>query len=62
VFVGSDGGVLYALDAVTGGERWRNETGGIPIYSSPEVTPDGRCVQGGLVRALPLERLHKGEV
>jgi hypothetical protein len=36
VFVGSDDGRLYALDATTGAERWRFEVGG-EVYASPAV-------------------------
>ena len=36
VYVGSDDGHLYALDATTGAERWRFEVGG-DVYSSPAV-------------------------
>ena len=36
VYVGSDDGHLYALEATTGAERWRFEVGG-EVYASPAV-------------------------
>src|SRR5947209_12231225 len=36
VYVGSDDGYLYAIDAQTGAQRWRFKTGDV-VYSSPAV-------------------------
>lgn len=46
VFVGSDDGHVYAVDAVTGDHRWQFETGG-PITSSPAVF-DGTVFVGSM--------------
>ena len=53
VYVGSEGGKLYAIDK-KGQLLWTHTTGG-PIYSSPAVTPNGRiyvCSLDGLIYAL----------
>ncbi|MFO1338366.1 MAG: PQQ-binding-like beta-propeller repeat protein [Burkholderiaceae bacterium] len=51
VYIGSDDGKLYALDAATGRQRWQHRTGG-PVSSSPAVA-------GGLVYVLSYDgRLH----
>ena len=39
VYVGSDDGNLYALDAVTGETKWSYQTGG-EVHSSPTVSRD----------------------
>jgi hypothetical protein len=44
VFVGSNDGYLYAVDADSGAQRWRAETGG-SIFSSPTVA-DGTVYVG----------------
>jgi outer membrane protein assembly factor BamB len=45
VYVGSNDGYLYALDAATGDRRWRFKTAG-PVYPSPAVV-DGVVYIGG---------------
>jgi outer membrane protein assembly factor BamB len=53
VYVGSEGGKLYAIDK-KGQLLWTHTTGG-PIYSTPAVTPNGRiyvCSVDGLIYAL----------
>ena len=34
-------GVLHVLDVMTGNTRWRFETNGSPIVSSPAISDDG---------------------
>jgi len=46
VYVGSDDGNVYALDAGDGTEQWRYETGG-PVDSSPAVADGTVYVRGG---------------
>jgi outer membrane protein assembly factor BamB len=51
VYIGSDDGNLYAIDAASGRQRWMHRTGG-PVASSPAVT-------GGRVYVLSYDsRLH----
>ncbi len=45
LYVGSDDGILYALDAQTGEEIWQFQTGG-PIKSSPAVDSSGTIYFG----------------
>lgn len=38
VYIGSNDGKLYALDAITGAKKWSAQTGGTIQYSSPAVS------------------------
>jgi outer membrane protein assembly factor BamB len=46
VFIGSDDGNVYALDAMTGGTVWSYATGG-PVWAAPAVA-DGKVFVGSL--------------
>lgn len=47
LYVGSDDGIVYALDAATGGWRWQFPTGDV-VSSSPAIGPDGTVYVGSL--------------
>lgn len=55
VYVGSNDGALFALDAATGRERWRRPTGG-PIWAAPLVVGDVVYVGNGDGRVLAVDR------
>ena len=47
LYVGSDDGIIYALDAATGEWRWQFPTGDV-VSSSPAIGPDGTVYAGSL--------------
>lgn len=55
VYLGSNDGALFALDAATGRERWRHRTSG-PIWSAPLLTADALYVGNADGQVVALDR------